>query len=185
MITFTSINELNKYLRNMLIEQSGLSSDRVLNSLSLNGTDLDKKISSADEEYNSIEIDNTTLLFELLTRASNNNSSEDALPIGTAQSKIIYNRAFRMHIILYGDSSPDLANTLVARIRSENVRVQMYNQGVFIETVDDPESINEYKNEMMWLRTDFNIDIDVEFNISQITADNNYEHLKNLDITNI
>lgn len=199
------IKELEKYLRQELIVQSQLDETRVLNGLSVYGVELDKLLAGEDDEqiYDGITHDNTTLLFELEARDSNNNVSMeedikdeskavicsnstdcDNITVsddtGTVNTNITYYKAFRLKVIIYGDDSKNLAFKLAARFRSQAVRNALYSKGIYVEEVTEQKSVNEYKNESMWLRNDFDINIGIKQEVEQITTESDFN---NVDIT--
>lgn len=206
------IKELEKYLRQQLIIQSQLNENRVLNGLSMYGVELDKLLSEGIEPEEGEEVEqiydgithcNTTLLFELEARDSNNNVSmeEDNIDeskavicsnstdcdniavsdnTGTVNTNITYYKAFRLKVIIYGDDSKNLAFKLIARFRSEAVRNALYAKGIYVEEVTEQKSVNEYKNESMWLRNDFDINIGIKQEVEQITTESDFN---DVDIT--
>ena len=179
MIAFENVKELEKILRESLITQSELLPERVLNSLSLYGTQLDKKLS--ETRYGSIEQSDCLTLFELTSRDSTSDVSmtdkED-----NDDNNITYYKAFRLRVIMYGDDSSDIALKIVARFRTEEIRNHLYEQGVYLERIGDPFILNEYKNETMWLRNDIEIDIAVKFKIAPITTDSDFNNISELNI---
>lgn len=177
MISFKKVDDLEKLLREEISVQSELPLDRVLNSLSLYGTELDTYL--MENIYVSIEQPDTLVLFELTSRKSN---SDVSMNIQTEDDFITYDKAFRLNLIMYGSSSSDVALKLVARFRTEEVRNNLYEKGIYLEKVEDPYILNEYKNETMWLRNDVNIDIAVEFKIQPITKNSIFSNLSELNI---
>ena len=163
MIAIESTAKLEELLRNLLIEQSTLASERVLNSLSIHGEDLDKLLE--DSIYVSLDRTDCVLLFELISRESSSDiSNEDEDAISTY-------RSFSLKCILYGNDSNEIATEIVSRLRTEKVIEDLQAQGIYLETVSRIESVNEYKNETMWQRNDFDIDISCLFKISKISAE--------------
>lgn len=170
----TQVKDLVKIIRDELITQSELPSNSVLNALSLYGTDLTKKVGQTGQTYEGISQTDTTLLFELTSKSSTSDVSEDVEVIVQEQNQLLIEKMFRVHIIIYGSSSSDVAMKIVARLRSENARVHLYDQGVYLSDVSDIHIMNEFKNNKMWLRNDFDIDIAAQFNISQVIDDDMY-----------
>lgn len=202
MNTTSNIDNATKILRDTLIEQSQLLPERVLNSLSIHGTELDKILE--EQIYNSIELNDTTMLFELYSLDSTSNVSMEEGDIYTAKPltcsnsticseevicgkfiidrSITYYKMFRLHLILYGQNSSDLAVKLSSRLRSLSTRSKLYESGIYIEKVSDPETINEYKNDIMWLRNDVNIDLGLKFSISQVSLPTEYMKLNDIHV---
>lgn len=188
MKTISNINELNKILRNMLIEQSQLTPSMVLSSLSLHGTDLDKHLQQIcslttlcgehnNSNYNSIERQDALMLFEL-----ESNTMLNDISITTEDDKLIYYRALVLKVILYGDGSNDIASNTIARLRSEAVREKLYGNGVYLESVSRPNVLNDFKNDTMWLRVDFDINLGCKLVIEQIDTPNTWLSLSELKI---
>lgn len=149
-----NINAINRIMRDTIIAQTELSPEMVLNGLSLYGTDLDKLFEGVT--YESIEHDDVLCVFELAGQPMNGNN------VGTRNRKtneIIYYRAFSFRITLYGNNSSEIATRLVSRLRSREVRSALYDSGVYLDSVDNPDVLNEYKNNSMWLRSDINVNI--------------------------
>lgn len=203
MITpIVDINELDKVIRKFLIEQSELNSNKVLNALSIRGTDLDELI--AENTYDSISTAETTMLFETKTRNTTSDMSmttdettysettcandticgNDTLVGVTTvvEDGLVYYKAFRVRVILYGNDSINMALKLISRFRTDKIRNDFYDNGIYLETISDSESVNEYKNETMWLRTDFDIDISVKFETELMSRDEPYEIINKLEI---
>lgn len=171
--TFSNVNELNKVLRNELITQSELNSEFVLNSLSVYGTELDKYI---QDHYEAITLDDCMLLFELSSRSSAYDVSMDESE--DDNNDITYIKGFTLKLILYGNNSSDVALKLIARLRTEETKLKLYDKGVYIEKVYDSSIINEFKNNVMWLRNDISIDIDAKFRFTNISKDYDFETTK-------
>lgn len=189
MKSLVTTNELNKILRNQLIQQSELAPEMVLNSLSLYGADLDKHLqqicSSAtfcgehnNSNYGAITYYDALCLFELQSA----NNSDTVSYTDSITEKIIYYRAFVLKVILYGDNSDMIATKIVSRFRSERVRNLLYDDGVYLEEIDSPLSLNEFKNNSMWLRTDFNISIACKIEIPQLAVDDRITKLSELNV---
>ena len=163
MTCVSSVKELNKFVRKHLIAQSDLPSAKVLNALSIYGDDLDKMIS--EHVYESIDQSDSLLLFELNARDSSSDVSFDE------GDSIIYYKSYKLSCIIYGNSCSDVANKLIARFRTEPVRDDLQNDGIKLESVSHETTLNEYKNNSMWTRSDFDINLDCKFKISKRSDD--------------
>lgn len=181
MKSFDNVSDLEKILRQALITQSTLAPERVLNSLSMYGTELDKLLS--ENICESIDQNDTTMLFELTSREATSDVSMTETQDNDL-NLITYYKAFRLKVIMYGNSSSDIALQLAARFRTEEVRNDLYEQGIYLEKITDPFIINEYKNETMWLRNDVDIDIGVKFSFTPITTDASFANISELNIIN-
>ena len=150
-----SSNEINKLIRAQLIKQSGLDKSRVINALSIYGETLDKLLE--DSVYNSYERSDVVCLFEL--------QSNDQQVSFDENNTAVYLRSYEVRVILYGNASDDVATLTVARLRTEKVRQDLYEAGLRLRAVSEPIIVNEFKNGVMWLRTDFSILLDCEFSV--------------------
>lgn len=173
--TFSSVNELNKVLRQQLILQTELSSSNVRNGLSTYGETLEKLL--AKQTYDAYEQEDSFIVFELKTR-----SNDSDVSYTNDDDSITYDRSYELICYIYGNSSADVANKLVSRLRTEKVRTDLYDSGVYLESVKEPVSFNEYKNDMMWLRTDVSIFVSCEFKFAQIVQEDPLTRLSELEI---
>lgn len=167
MISISNFDELNKILRKQLILQSELPSKRVANSDTLYGVTLDKLLK--DKIFISLDSKDNILLFELISR----NSSND-INFSETDSNINSYKSYELKIIIYGNTSPDIANNVEARFRTEYVLNDLQNQGIYIESVSEPIIIHEFINESQWTRTDLSIYISCKFEIKPITMLDDY-----------
>lgn len=174
MISISNVNEIEKIIRQTLITQSELDGSDVLNALSIYGTTLDKLFE--EHIFTSVEQSDSFMLFELMSRDASSDISMDE------NDAITYYKAFKVKLIIYGNSSSDIALKLCSRLRTEEVRANLYEQGIYLEKVSDPYILNEYKNETMWLRNDIDIDIAVKYTVQPITVDNNFSDITELNI---
>lgn len=181
MIQITDVNSLETLLRTMLITQSELQANFVRNAMSLYGTDLDSK------ETNDIfaALDQTSevlILFSLESRDSDADMSESS---ESSDEHIDYYKSFTCKIIIYGAQSTNTAMKLSSRIRTQNVRTSLQQNGIYVESVSNLNRVQEFKNNVIWLRTDFDIDIRVQFKVLPVTTDSSFLVSNQLNIKNI
>lgn len=178
MRALSSVKELNKILREVLVSQSQLSQSKVLNALSIHGEDLDELFE--EQIYTSIERYEVMILFELQSRRNTSDVS-----MTNDDGTITLDRSFALRVVIYGNDSSDVANLLVARLRTENIRNFLHEQGVYLEKINEPDILNEYKNNTMWLRNDIEIDIISKFNITQTELESEFSQLALMKILEI
>lgn len=169
MIQITNLNEVNKFVGRQLALQSGLTVDNVYNALSLHGTALRKRIEDT-QIFTSYDVSDCVLLFEL---ESDNNS--DGASMSLDDEKIIFDKTYKISITIYGNASEDVANTTIARLRTEKVRTDIQNNGFTILSVSNSTTINEFVNETIWHRSDFSIKISCEIVIEPVEKENKFD----------
>lgn len=170
----SSVNELNKLLRKHLIKQSEIDANNVLNGLSIYGAELEKRIE--EQIFASYDVNNVVIVFELKTLDSSNNMSEND------DEDIMLDSSYNMHVIIYGNNSNDVANATVARFRTPKVREEIHNDDIHLVKVTSPQSVNEYVNNTLWLRTDFDIEVSVEMKISQVSKEDDITSIDSINI---
>lgn len=172
MITpITDLNEINKYIRQTLIAQSELDGSHILNALSAGGQDLIKDI--GDSIYISYERKDCVILFELM----DNNSSTN-LTMSEIDNSISSFSSYKVHITIYGNASMMMAQVLKARLESEKVRNDLYVKGIYLENVTNAISLNDFINETLWHRTDFDIEISCLLKVEPISNFDNFEEVQ-------
>ncbi len=171
--TFTKVDDINKVLRKYLISQSELPSKQVLNALSTYGENLSKILNNISTSYKTSE---AVMLFEL----SNRNSDSDVS--FNENNNITYIKSYELNITIYGKDGADIANKTIARLRTERIRRLLYDEGIYIENIDEPGSFNEFKNNVLWPRNDFSINLSCEFSYSQVEQDKDIESISDLKI---
>lgn len=170
MKTIDDINELNKIIRTHLVSQAEIASNNVRNALTTYGTDLDKLLE--EKEYVGIGLTDALILFELRT---NDNNADVSMTENDGD--ITFYKSYLIYVIIYGDDGKNVMNKLIARLRSQRIRQALYEDGVYLEKVTNDVSINEFKNNVMWLRNDFEIHISCQLRITQLSTDNDFESI--------
>lgn len=169
--------EIDKIIRNELITQSELDGKFVRNALSEYGIDLDKN--RLDSVFESIESTDCCILFE--TQSGNNYD----VSLSEEDDTVTYYKSFKIKIITYGDISDEITPKLVARFRTERVRNNLYNEGIYIESISNPIQLDEFVNGVIWKRWDFEIDISVRFEVNQISTYSDFDALNKININTI
>lgn len=163
MIVKTSdIQEINKIVRNQIILQSQLTPEQVMNGVSVHGVDLLERINRY--AYKSYDLMDSFIVFKLDSRDSENDMSQTRED-GTI--KMI--SSYAVQVTVYGLSAQTLSNTIVARFRTEYARLQLQEQGIYLEDVSRPQTGNDFINNTLMIRCDFYINISVEMNIPQVS----------------
>lgn len=171
--TISNIFELDKILRKYLISQSNLKPDVVVNALSVRGPDLELLISN--NTYFSPNLNDVVLIFENETNETTNNVSVDE-----EDATFTIYQSFRCKIVIYGNYSKTLALILKTRFESDTIRDKLFEEGINLENVSNPVSINEFKNETVWIRTDLNIEYSCRLNVQPIAETEQLENISKL-----
>lgn len=171
-------NDLERNIRDLLIEQSGIDARFVRNSLSLYGSALDQ--SDYNNIWSSIQQEQSLVLFEISSRDSTNNMSES----NDDNTILLYN-SFQVHVIIYGLKARDLSGELIARLKTAYCRSWLSTRDIFLEEVSYPTSVNDFKNGSIWPRTDFDIDITCRFTIQPVYSESNFAKYGDIIIENI
>ena len=155
-----SLDDAIVILRSEILSITGFESQFVINALSDYGADLAKVLHDAQESINAQEsikqsslnptspIDDTLILFEPMNDMDSNNNmllQEDAYA------------AYKLHITIYGDHAEELSIRLKSMLLQIDEKVKLNMSGVQIAKISNIESMNEFKNEVMWQRRDFDI----------------------------
>lgn len=175
MIAISDINELNKIMRLVTIQQSELDGEMVRNSLSTYGEDLDKLLFKTT--YNSICPCDILALFELISRDSSSNVS-----MTEEDDKVTAYKSYTFHVIFYGNDSATVATKYIARMRTELVRTALLDNGVYIEKVNDDKSLNEFKQGVMIHRHDVDVDISCMMSVEQVSTSIDFTEIDEPDI---
>lgn len=168
MKAIADIIELEKIVRKYLISQSEVKSEYVRNSLSTYGETLDKLLFK--QTYDTICECDELILFELQTR-----KSESDVSMTEADDSVTIYKSYTVHVIIYGRNSATVMTKLIARLRTENVRLALRSEGVYVEEVTNDESVNEFKNDVMWHRHDCEVRISCYMSVSQTLKNVEFE----------
>lgn len=145
-------------LRSEMLRLTGLQNDFIINALSAYGADLAKILQDAQDSIqesiqqtslNPTATINDTLV--LIEASSNVDSNDNMMLKSNAYS------AYSLHVIVYGESAEEVATSLKAKLLQIDEKVKLDMLGVHISSISNIESMNEFKNEVMWQRRDMDI----------------------------
>lgn len=171
----SNIHEVEKVIGNLLASEAGISNNRVLNALSVSGVDMSKFIE--DNVLGSYDLDDVVIVFELKTRDSSANFSEEI-----SKTTIRQGIGLEMSVICYGNESMAVAANLRSRLLSNEISEVLNEKEIFINSISNQTSLNEFDNMRMWIRTDFTISIDVELEVKKLIVDEDFEKLNTLSV---
>lgn len=162
-----NLDSVAKNFRNLLISTSQLDGQFVRNALSKFGTSLDK--SNLDDIFNSISTNDSLLLFEIMSDDSDADMSE------TENNSISYFKSMKARIIIYGQASLFLALKISGNILTDVFRTDAQNKGLYLKSVDKPQTLTDFKNEVMWPRTDFVIKFSLHLRLQLVKDEETFE----------
>lgn len=171
----SNIFELDKIIRKYLISQSELDSKKVINSLSVRGPDLEVLIGK--NTYFSPDLNTSILLFE-----NENNDTNNNVAVPEEDGTFSIYQSFRCKVILYGNYSKTLGLILKSRMESEVIRQNLFDEGINIEKVTSPVSLNEFKNETVWIRTDLSIEYSCRMSVQPINELTEMDNISQINI---
>lgn len=177
-VTVTSYVDAEKTIRAELIKQSGLAASMVRNAHSAYGQMLDVSETADNDIFRSLETSECLMLFELRPRES----AEDMSETEDDDDTISYYKAYRVHVIMYGEPATTLSHTVVARMRTELCRMNLQSKDIHFERVSSPVAFHEYKNMRLWERADFDIDISCKTQILPVESEEPFAAFSALDI---
>lgn len=172
------VEKVTKYIRSQVIKQSGVPAALVRDGTDEYGTILDKTINGT--VFDSILPTECAIIFELEAR---NNDSD--VSYTDDEGIITYYKSYTFYVKIYGDDSCNVANKTIARMRTEKVRRELWQNGVYLQRVTDADEVHDFINSRIWLRNDFQIDITVRLSIQQVSQDEQVEALSKLEIIKI
>lgn len=163
-------------IRNMIISQSNIDSNHVLNSLSIRGQDLQKLIQDTNI-YMSYDLNDKIILFKISKNDNTNN-----VQLSEENDIISLYTSYKCHLYIYGNNSFDFSEILKAKILTEKNIDDMFFKGINITSCSNIENISDFINNTIWPRSDFNIYFSYKYNVS---LDNNYKDINSIDKLNI
>lgn len=169
MIRAVDYEQVVKTLAAFLDENSGLSTERILNADSIRGTELAEMISST-QSY-SPTAKNSFLLFELI---ENQNQEMNFLTSGSTSESMMSIQAYDFHLMVYGNSSPTDAQKISLLFKQEDNAIDLREKGIFINGVAPIEAINEFVNNTLYLRRDIFVHLQVRYQFDEIGKDPGY-----------
>lgn len=170
----TDINIAIKVLRQMLINQSQLEHNKVLNALSVYGPDT---LTTGENCQFSFTNEDTFILFELIEVESTNN-----VDMTESNETVSVYVAYEFKLIIYGTDSANVAQKLRGRFRTAKVLDELYVQGVQLYKVDRPIAMNEYINDAMYERRDMSIYFGCNLLVKQVDTYDAFAKINQIDV---
>lgn len=168
-----NLHDIEKIIANVLVKQSQLDNDRIINGLSVRGPELSKYIQT--KVLKSYELTDSVIIFELVM-----DYNQDTNFTEYSNNSIRNTMAFHIELTVYGNESINLANILKARLESQKVRAILLEEGIYLSNISNIASLNEYINETMWLRSNMTLNLIAEMNIDEIDKSEDVEDFSEL-----
>lgn len=175
----TSIESLEAPIRSILLKQSELDGNHVLNALGIRGPAMEKpSVTQGEFIFESMSVSESVLIFELYEKSSN---SEDDVN----DEDIFTYLELGLKLIVYGKDSRTLSQMLKARLLSAEVRDELFKIGLNLKNVSEIESASEYVNDVLWQRRDFEISLSCRMNTQKISKDKSFELANSIDVVEV
>lgn len=177
--SITDIIEIDKDIRNELIRHSELNPNRVLNAISVRGQDLSKLVD--ERTYMSYNLSDCFIIFEVVM---NTRSSDNVIMTESDESITDYS-VFDVKVTVYGNKSNILCHLIKSRMLTEEARYSLYSKGIWLKEIGEIQSVNEFINNTIWPRTDFDITVGVRLSFNKIISDDTFEELNDIEVIKI
>ena len=153
MMKAINYEDIIKLLRTSIIDNSNITASKVLNALSVRGTDLSQIINNT--KVYSYSAKDVFLLFELLKNDSGNNfvTKKD-------DNSMIVVSSYKFHLMIYGNGSDDFSQIIKSIFHQSSVLNNLRDNGIHILNISSGESINEFVNNTLLLRNDLMINLE-------------------------
>ncbi len=139
-------------LRNTILQQTGLPSERVLNGYSFYGPDLLKQINRSITE--SPNLDDTFIIFEFRELESESYGTSQE-----ANGKMAAIAPYGLFCRVYGKKSHEYAQKLLMIFKYPDIAEDLHLRGCFITDISNITPTNEFINSVLWQRADIEIDV--------------------------
>lgn len=164
----TNTDDITKIWKKTIEQQCELTNIQVRSLVSPKGQNLDKQIEQF--VYEGISRSDVCALFEI-----DINPSTETLTMNYDDVDILTYVYAKLKVILYGKSAELIAVKFKARLESSEVRDKLWHQGIKFDEISSIESVHEFKNEVVYFRTDININFSFRLDISKIDVDNYFD----------
>lgn len=169
MIAITDINNLVRDLRAVIMQQAELDGKYVLNAIQLKGPIMHANEGTQGQMlFKSFSQDDTVIIFELMEGDDEEMSDPDE-----DYKEFVY-MPYRMHIMMYGNTSATKAKILKTRLLTEEVRLALMTKGINLIDCTKIESSPEIINDCIWQRKDFYINFSSYMLVSRVTSIQDY-----------
>ena len=147
MITPTNHTNIVKNFYSAILTQSELAEGRVLNKETANGADLIKILNSTD--VTSFRLEDTFITFDVAidnTEPTYISDEENGY-----MSTIV---PYKTNLQIYGNGSYIMAQRLLARFDTNEVKEELYSKGIWITHLVYIDNVKEFVNNTLWTRND-------------------------------
>lgn len=171
----SSIHQLEKIIGDMLLKQTELKRERIINGLSIRGVDLSKFIT--DNVSLSYDVSDIVLIFEISAMNENTINISEAEDDGIREDV-----CFEVSITCYGNESLFKIKQLKARLESDKVRYDLSKEGVYFIDASSIIQINDFLNETIYPRTSMTFRIACELQVNVVDDFKSFEDENGISI---
>lgn len=156
MIKTISYENIIIELRKTIMQYADLKPQKVMNALSIRGTELSDKISQNITQ--SFSAGDVFILFELLKDEDGDNyvtPKDDKNMISIA--------SYKFHLMIYGNGSDNCSQVIRTIFKRPNIAMDLREKGIYVRSINSGETINEFINNTLLLRSDLELYIEVAY----------------------
>lgn len=164
----TNTDDITKIWKRTIQSQCEMNNTQVRSLVSSRGQNLDKKVD--DYIYETLSRTDLCALFEI-----DINPSEPVVTMEYSEDEVLSYVYAKLKVIIYGKESSLIAVKFKSRLESSEIRDSLWQQGIKFDEVTSIESVHEFINEVIYFRTDININFSFRLNVEKINIDNYFD----------
>ena len=168
MITSIDYDTLIIRVREQLIEQTGISGDRILNAASVRGADLTEILNNTD--VLSIKLTDVFMTFDVVEQ-----ENEDNVIIPEEDDTMTALATYNFILKIYGNMCHMCAQQIRALFKTSEVATTLRNAGVYIKGIEFPIDQKEFINNTLWPRCDLTLQLQCRHNFEKTTSDGYFD----------
>lgn len=165
MIPAITFEDIIKIIGAEILAQTGIPKDMFKNITGIRGSSLAKRLS--DTEFNSINLNDTFIVFELNEDEDHSNNVTINEYDDTVNSIVAYN----FNLKIYGNKCHIVSQQILTRLKSRQIAYKLHGLGIWLTEITFPVNQNEFINNTLWPRCDLTLKLRVRHNISLVTPE--------------
>lgn len=167
--------DIVKLVRKTVINILGINANRVINSSSVRGADLQKAIDAS--KFDSFSLNDVFIVFDVTENDSDKYYVVPEENDGSTSSI----SSFDFNLKMYGNGCHNYSQKLLCGFKDQEILVDLREKGIYVKGVTHPRVHNEFINNTLWTRSDITINVRVRFNFA--TKDDSYAGGVDFDTT--